>query len=154
MNILEQADPLSVGIAVTILALVFLFGLACAFTLNTWMLRRNGKVNQRRGRRAERNAADLLEEEGFAVLDTQPRIASPLRVNGDPEQFVVTPDMLVEKDGVRYVVEVKVHDDRAGITSAAVRRQVIEYMHATGMPCLLINMPEGDIDLIEFTEPR
>lgn len=149
---MELSDQFAINGSITLLVLllVFVLGLMCAYYINAWLLRRMGKVNQRRGRRAEHRARDILESEGFEILDIEPRIESRLLVNGDDTTFVVTPDLLVSKDGVQYVVEVKQLDDRSGVSSASVRRQVIEYVYATGMPCLLIRMPEGDIDMVEL----
>ena len=130
--------------------LCFGLGLVFAFYLYRRLLRRAGSLNQRQGRSAEKKAVRLLQREGFKVLDVHPRFTCHLLVNGEESQFEITPDMLVEKDGVAYVVEVKRYNDGSGIGNASIRRQVLEYLYAGGMPCLLVRMPEGEIDLIEL----
>ena len=77
---------------------------------------------------------------------------SELLVNGELEHFNVTPDLLVERDGQQYVVEIKRYRERGWISNAAVRRQILEYLHASGLACLLVRMPEGLIDHIDLEE--
>jgi len=139
-----------------LIGVLFSFGLGfiVAFYVYRRLQQRAGSLNQRQGRRAEKRAVRLLENEGFKVLDVHPRITCRLWVNGDAGEFAITPDMLVEKDRIRYVVEVKRYNDHSGIANAAVRRQVLEYLFAGGMPCLLVRMPEGEIDLIEIPPDR
>lgn len=137
--------------------IIYITLLVVAFIVGVWITRRSqrawhrrqGFVNQRKGRRAEHEAADLLEAEGFKIIDRNPRFTNQLGVNGDQELFEITPDFIATKDGVNYVVEVKNYSGHTSIHNAGVRRQVFEYLHATQMPCLLVRMPEGDIDLIE-----
>lgn len=137
---------------IAVLALVLLViavTLYLALRFQRWRARRLGSANRRRGRKAEHQARKLLERQGYKVLDDKPRFAHTLLVNGAPASFDVNPDMLVCRDGTSYIVEVKNYNDSTGINNAAIRRQVIEYLRATGLPCLLIHMPEGRIDLIE-----
>ncbi len=135
--------------ALAVVALVIALTLYLVLRVQRWWARRLGSANRRRGRKAEHQARKLLERQGYKVLDEQPRIAHRLLVNGAPASFDVNPDMLVRRDGTDYVVEVKNYNDSTGINNAAIRRQVIEYLRASGLPCLLIHMPEGRIDLIE-----
>lgn len=152
MDLLDTFNGVAGGLAVLVFIIIFALGVICSMAWVNYAQRRNGAVNQRRGRRAEMNACTLLESEGFEILDAQPHFTSSLMVNGDLSQFDITPDFLVVKDGVRYVVEVKSFNDRTGVANAGVRRQVMEYLHATGLPCLLVRMPGGDIDMIELPE--
>jgi len=131
-----------------------LVGMALALLLLARLRVWRGDWFRGRGLQAERDARRLLVEEGFAVTATRPKLVSRLRVNGDPISFAATPDFLAEKDGQRYVVEVKRRDEGSGVANAAVRRQTLEYLYASGLPCLLVLMPAGDIELIELVSTR
>lgn len=134
------------GLIIIGACLIFALGLAAAVFLNRWGKSASGAKIRKLGKQAEKDAVRLLEEEGFRVMKTEPRIRHKLRVNGKPVAFHITPDFLVEKDGQRYVVEVK---REGGVQNASVRRQALEYMEAAQLPCLLVIMPGGYIDLIE-----
>lgn len=145
MNLQDQ-----LWIVVLILILVVILAtLWIAYRIQRWWSKRRGTVNRKRGKRAEHEARKLLERKGYKVLDEQPHFTHTLCVNGVPLSFDVNPDLLVRRDGIDYVVEVKNCNESSGVNNAAIRRQVIEYLRATGLPCLLVNMPEGRIDLIE-----
>ena len=139
-----ERSPLLIVFAVL---LVLLGVLVTLIVRRQLLLLRGSRVNKR-GHRAERRAAVLLEREGFRVIDYDPRLQSRLLINGEPRIFTITPDFLVERDQVTYVVEVKWDD--AGINKAAIRRQVLEYLVAADLPCLVVTMPEGMIDLVEL----
>ena len=94
----------------------------------------------------------MLKSEGYTILEVEPVFHSELLVNGELEHFNVTPDLLVERDGQQYVVEIKRYRERGWISNAAVRRQILEYLHASGLACLLVRMPEGLIDHIDLEE--
>ncbi len=137
--------------ALTVLALLLglLLGAAGAWFLaarnRSW---RGGRIHDR-GRRAEASAQKLLAREGFSVTAVEPRLESRLLVNGEPHRFETTPDFLARKNGQTYVVEVKRRKDGKGVANASARRQALEYIHASSLPCLLVIMPAGVIELIE-----
>jgi len=133
-----------------LLALAFLLGLVCTLYLTGLARRLLGSRYRKRGLRAEKRALRLLRKKGYRVLEHQPRFRSLLYVDGFLTAFEVTPDFLVERDGRRFVVEIKSAPEHAGIRTAAVRRQVIEYLWAAEMPCLLLTMPAGEIEIISF----
>lgn len=136
----------------------WLYGLVGALVLTTvfctLFLRRlwqrfMGGFRQRRGLGAERRAAKLLRKRGYDILETTPRFSHQLWVNGQWQTFDVTPDFLVMRDGVEYVVEVKRKMGHYGVSRASIRRQVLEYMIACNRPCLLVRMPQGTIDEVD-----
>ena len=134
------------------MALAFVAGLALATFIIRRLRIRLGSVNRKKGQAAEQQARDLLEEEGFEVLEVQPRFSNELLLDGTPTRFEITPDLMVIKDGQRYVVEIKRYREGCSVQNAGIRRQVVEYLLASGLPCLLVKMPEGEIDLIELPE--
>jgi len=75
----------------------------------------------------------------------QRRAREPLAQLGHRHRLV--PEEIRDR---RFVVEIKSAPEHAGIRTAAVRRQVIEYLWAAEMPCLLLTMPAGEIEIISF----
>lgn len=130
-----------------------------AFTIGLW-LHRTWSNYQRRarglrsklgGEKAEKKARKLLVKAGYEIVETQPAFEAFLEVDGEDRAFDITPDYLVYKDEIYYVVEVKRTDGDA-IARASHRRQVTEYLLATGLPCLLVNMTLDEVQHIAFSE--
>lgn len=134
--------------------LAFTLGFAAALRIHRWTQQRRGDRNRKVGRRAEKNALTLLKAEGFTLVDPKPRLTHTLWIDGDPETFSITPDYIVQRDGQHYVVEVKRYKDHGGINNAGIRRQVTEYLVAANLPCLLVTMPEGQIQLVELPDEQ
>lgn len=131
----------------------------CAFVLGL-LLQRWWFARQRRSRglraklggdRAEKKARKLLQKRGYEIVESQPGFQAVLQVDGKDRRFEITPDYLVYRNGIYYAVEVKRNSGDA-IARAANRRQVTEYLLATGMPCLLVNMTQREIQVIALSE--
>lgn len=122
-----------------LLVLVALLAIACvaagawgALWLRRWWRRRALLRRMRRARHGEERAGDWLEAHGFTVLDRQVTRSGMLMVDGEPAPFLVRADYLVERDGVRAVVEVKT----GAVANAAARdtrRQILEYAWVYGV---------------------
>lgn len=119
--------------------LVALFALLClalgawgGLRLRRWWRRRALLQQMRRARRGEERAGDWLESHGFRVIDRQVTRGGLLMVDGEPAPFVVRADYLVEKDGVRSVVEVKT-GSVANPAARETRRQILEYAWVYGV---------------------
>ena len=96
-----------------------------------WMRRRLAK-QWNRARRGEEQARGWLERNGFTVLDEQVNQPAFLIVNGEEAPFTVRADYLVERHGVRAVVEVKT-GAVADPSSRGTRRQILEYAWVYGV---------------------
>ncbi len=131
----------------------FVLGTLISWQLWHFLASRRARSSQGRGRRAEKKAVRLLKKNGFRILETAPSITSSLLVDDVPRRFTVTPDFLATRDGQTYVVEVKRYRAGNSINNAGIRRQVLEYLIAAELPCLLIAMPEGSIEEIDLPEP-
>ena len=130
--------------------LCFALGLFCAFSYTRWSRSRSGRKSRKRGQKAERRASRILKAQGFQIVENQPSFTSAFVVNGKMEYFQVLPDYLVKKDGQVYIVEVKTN--QSGISNAGIRRQILEYLYATDLPCLLVRMPDGIIDFVQCSQ--
>ena len=86
-------------------------------------------VHRRRARgavRGEKAAAQLLEREGYAVVDSQVALEWDIEVDGQTETISLRADHLVERGSRRYIAEVKTGHQAPSIANAAPRRQVRE----------------------------
>ena len=95
-------------------------------------LRRQLARRWSRARRGEEQARGWLERNGFTVLDEQVNRPSFLIVDGEESPFTVRADYLVERHGVRAVVEVKT-GAVADPSSRGTRRQILEYALVYGV---------------------
>lgn len=96
-----------------------------------WMRRRLAR-QWGHARRGEEQARGWLERHGFTVLDEQVSRSSWLIVDGEESPFTVRADYLVERNGVRAVVEVKT-GAVADPSSRGTRRQILEYAWVYGV---------------------
>ncbi|MED5373061.1 MAG: hypothetical protein VX899_18730 [Myxococcota bacterium] len=135
-----------------LLLLAGLFGLAA---LMWWRASTRGSRRSRarngRALSGEEEAEDLLEQEGFTVLERQLRGSWELVVDGEVIEVGVRADLLVERDGLRYIAEVKTGDLAPDVGYAPTRRQLLEYwfvFEPDGL--LLIDMEAGLVQHVAF----
>jgi len=133
-------------------ALVFgcCLGAYCLFKFGKILAESRGRKYRRRGKKAEKQAAKLLKKSGFTILEKEPRINTQLRIDGESRSFEITPDFLVSFGEELFIVEVKSHGSSQLINQAGVRRQVVEYVYATGHSCLLVTTQDSRITKVEF----
>lgn len=91
-----------------------------------WWLGRALRRRMRRARRGEDDARAWLERHGFTVLEAQVTQSATLGVDGVETPFAVRADYLVERNGIRSVVEVKT-GSVASPAARETRRQILEY---------------------------
>lgn len=133
---------------------VLLLLLAAGFAV-LWLraVGRVGRANARRGRvarRAEVDAERLLESAGFSILARQITHDWPMDVGGERVQARLRADLLVRRDGVDYVAEVKT-GDASRATAPATRRQLLEYLLAFDVDgVLLVDMERGEVVSVDF----
>lgn len=106
--------------------LCIVLGIWIGNRVRRFWLRRTLARRFRRARKGEARARDWLEGNGFTVMDEQVSQQSVLIVNGEEAPFVVRADYVVERDGVRAVVEVKT-GAVANPSARETRRQILEY---------------------------
>jgi hypothetical protein len=141
------ALAMAVGGAV-LLALV-LFALA-----GRWRRWRGSAVARRRIERALRGESDaerLLERLGFAVLARQVGLEWAIACDGEDHVVELRADLVVERDGQRYVAEVKTGGSAPLLTNAATRRQLLEYCVAYDVDSvLLVDVEAGRVFEVSF----
>lgn len=116
-------------------------------SFRSWRAQRRGKAASR----SEKAAAQLLEREGYRVLESQVRAYWTVKIDGEPHDIEIRADHLVESAGRRYIAEVKMGAEAPQITTAATRRQLLEYRCAYDVDgILLVDMQKLVIRLVEF----
>lgn len=137
------------------LDLVVLALAALALLLLGWRLRRFWSAvrlgrNRRRGASAERLAERLLAAAGYTIVAGQQTMTGTLLVDGEPLEFDVRADAIVERDGRRLVAEVK-SGEVAVLTHRATRRQLLEYAWVFRLDgVLLVDTAERRIRRVDF----
>ena len=113
---------------------------------------------RRRAARAgagEDAAAVMLRRAGFRIVAAQARTRWAPRIDGEPQPTELRADYLVEALGELLVAEVKTGDAAPNLTTAATRRQLLEYHVAFAADGVLLVCPErGAIHRIEFPFDR
>ena len=141
-----------------ILLLTALAALAGA-ALWAWVERQLGRWRwarrRRRGRAGEQRAPAVLSAAGYEVLAEQPEQQVLVAVDGEACPVTVRVDFLVarRRDGARFVAEVKTGDKAPRPTSAATRRQLLEYRLVYPVDgALLVDMEAGVVHEVAWPE--
>jgi hypothetical protein len=131
-------------------------GLALAWAV--WLVRRawwrwRQRVRLRRALRGETAAEAVLARAGFRIDAVQPEQTWTIGVDGVPHDVALRADLLVSRGGRRYVAEVKTGDRAPSVTTAATRRQLLEYAIAYDADgVLLVDMEARRV--VEVSFPR
>lgn len=100
---------------------------------------------------AEGDAEDLLRSHGYRVVERQVRVVWPLCVNGEQIACESRADVIVERDGQRFVGEIKSGTVAPVASHPATRRQLLEYSLLFGCSeVLLIDVPKQAINTVRF----
>ena len=134
-----------IAVAAAVLALYF------AHAWRKWRGSVRARVRAERAGAGEEHAAKLLVAAGYRVVGRQVRCAWAPLVDGEPCELELRADYLVEKDGEQLVAEVKTGEEAPSVTTAATRRQLLEYHVAFAVDGVLLVCPErGAIHRVTF----
>ena len=95
---------------------------------------------RKRGKRGEKYSVKLLEKNGYTILDEQIKLDGYFFINDELCKFDLRPDLLVEKDGVRYIAEIKT-GEVADPYNRNTRRQLHEYSFYSNQDDILLVDP-------------
>ena len=105
---------------------------------------------KRKGRKGEGIAVILLNKEGYQIIDEQITFPGFLFENNKKVQYLVKPDFIVEKNGEKFIAEVKTGTS-ALIQNRNTRRQILEYSHLNqNKTVLLVDIENRKIKKIDF----
>ena len=135
--------------------LVLTSGFYLGLRLARWILARRAARTRRVGRQGGRRALALLEAAGFRVLDTEVTRRGLLELDGQPVEYHVRVDAIVERKRRRYVAEFKGGADVARVGHRRTRRQLLEYAHLFGVDAVvLVDAERGAIHQVRFPPTR
>ena len=123
--------------------------------LRRWAKRGHVRAVQR-ARRAgagEQAAERVLEDAGYAVLERQVRCIWWIDLDGEEEEVELRADLLVERDGERFIAEVKTGEKATDPTFPPTRRQLLEYRLAFDPHRILLVDAEAE-EIMEVSFPR
>lgn len=119
-----------------------------------WMRWRYESKEARRARRAAQAEVDaeiLLRAQGYRVVSSQTEHVWPVYLDGDPHDVTMRADFIVSRRGKTYIAEVKSGNMAPSITTAATRRQLLEYRLAYPVDgILLVDMEALEIFEVTF----
>ena len=122
-------------------------GLACS----RFVVRRRVATSRSLGRRGRDRAFKLLDRYGFEVLDEEVTAPGLVQVDSRLEEYTVRADALVRRKHRTYVAEFKGGPKSSKITTAATRRQLLEYSCVFGTDgILLVDAHAGRIHYVRF----
>ncbi len=117
--------------------------------------RRTARRRARVALAGEARAEALLADAGFAALDRQVAHTWQIAVDDDVHEAALRCDFLVARDGQRWVAEVKTGDLAPSLTTAATRRQLLEYQVAyAAAGVALVDASAGTVREGRFALPR
>ena len=110
--------------------LALLLALVLWIAVHRWYLQWRRRRRWARARRAEIGAAAVLNDWGYIVVAAQVQSTYTMLVDGQPHQVTLRADYIVERNGLRYVAEVKSGKHAPRLDNPATRRQLLEYLMA------------------------
>ena len=125
--------------------LIFIACLVIFFIWLGWKIRLWWKnflfmLVRNRGKKGERTSIKLLEKNGYKVLDEQIKLNGYFFIDGELNEFDLRPDLLVEKDGIKYIAEIKT-GEVADPSNRNTRRQLHEYSYYSNQEVVLLVDP-------------
>lgn len=103
---------------------------------------------------SQEEAEAFLRKKGFRIIGKQKRADILTYVDGKPNLGFVQADFIVEKNGKKYVAEVKAGEMASNPTEPSTRRQLLEYKFAyKPYGLLLVDMLGKSIHSVDFELP-
>jgi hypothetical protein len=139
--ILEMVDLLTDNLIFLFLALVAaLLFIWLGWKIRLWWRNFLFMLLRRRGKKGEKASIKFLEKSGYKILKEQISLDGYLLVDDALRKFELRPDLLVEKDGIRYIAEIKT-GEVANPGNRNTRRQLHEYSYYSGYDIILLVDP-------------
>ena len=140
---------IALAVAASLVALLQTARIAWQRLSRTWTIR----ARARRAVEGEHRAEPILRAAGYEVLERQVRGAWTVYADGEPLEIGLRADLLVAREGRRYVAEVKTGKLAPRLDHAATRRQLLEYRVAFGVDgVLLVDADAGRVTMVELGE--
>lgn len=147
MNQLEQIAIIAV-LTVTIIVLLISF---VQLKQRELKKKRKQKLRFKRGNELEIQAKSFIESKGFRILNEQAPFNHNYKVNGESRSSKLIVDYIAEKNGKKYIIEVKSGKSAISITDKNSRRQLLEYdfvIENDGV--VLLDMENRNMQVVKF----
>ena len=135
---------IALGLGALAALVLLLVALAAARRWRAWRGSARARQRSARSLRGELEAEHLLARLGFEVVARQACLEWIIACDGEDHEVELRADLLVERDGRRYVAEVKTGVSAPLLTNAATRRQLLEYCIAYQVDSVLLVDVEAD----------
>ena len=117
----------------------------------TYQLKRKQKKRFARGIELENEAYSYLQSLGYSIIGMQQIHYHQYEINGKKYDAKLILDYLVEKEGNRYIVEVKSGQSAIYMNNSNTRRQLLEYDYTIESDGIfLLDMENKNMQLINF----
>jgi len=134
-----------------------LISIVVALASRSLRKRAAGRRARRRANRAvagEHEAEGLLTRAGYQIDARQAQLTWTFTCDDSPLEVELRADLLVTREGRRYVAEVKTGELAPQLTNASTRRQLLEYRVAYDVDgALLVDMESERVTEVEFPLP-
>ena len=130
-------DNLPLLILITCVVIFFIW---LGWKIRLWWKNFLFMLVRKRGKKGERSSINLLEKNGYKVLDEQIKLNGYFFIDDELKEFDLRPDLLVEKDGIQYIAEIKT-GEVANPSNRNTRRQLHEYSYYSNQEIVLLVDP-------------
>ena len=135
------------------LGALLILGVWVGSAWSSWRVRRRIARHRALGRLGEARALGLLDKAGYQIESEQASSHLEVIIDGARQTCLVRADFIVRKRGKRYVAETKGGEVSASLTTAATRRQLLEYTLAFDTDgVLLVDAARGEIHEVSFPQ--
>ncbi len=124
---------------ILITSLVFFF-IWLGWKIRLWWKNFLFMLVRKRGRKGEKTSINLLKKNGYKILDEQIKLNGYFFIDEELNEFDLRPDLLVEKDGIEYIAEIKT-GEVANPSNRNTRRQLQEYSYFSNQDVILLVDP-------------
>ena len=124
---------------ILITSLVFFF-IWLGWKIRLWWKNFLFMLVRKRGRKGEKTSINLLKKNGYKILDEQIKLNGYFFIDEELNKFDLRPDLLVEKDGIEYIAEIKT-GEVANPSNRNTRRQLQEYSYFSNQDVILLVDP-------------
>ncbi len=130
---------------------VLCLALALALRMSLGRASRASRDRNRHAQAGELQAERLLERAGYAILERQAARSWRVEVDGEACEASVRADLLVERDGMTFVAEVKTGHLAPNPLYPPTRRQLLEYLFVFDPDgLLLVDVESGSLREVAF----
>ena len=149
-----SAIPPELLVGALVLALLLAVVQSARLALTRWLPRRRIQLARASGVDGELRAEPLLRRLGYTIVARQASTTYDVAFDGERCAIALRADFLVEREGCRFVAEVKTGRLAPRLETPATRRQLLEYRVAFDVDgVLLVDVDAGRVHSLEFPSP-